>query len=84
MNFEYDRTADAVYILINDVKYGHSECLDETRFIDYGENGVIRGIELLFVGGGVELNSLPYQAKVKELLQRYGIKIYLDGAVPKK
>ena len=77
MKFEYDKNADAVYILINDVKHDHSKELDDTRFIDYGENGVIQGIELLFVGAGVDLTGLPYQAEVKELLDKNGIKTFI-------
>ena len=77
MKLEYDRNADAVYISINDVKQHHSEEIDESRFIDYGENGVVRGIELLFVAGGIDLTGLPYQAEIRGLLEANGIKIFL-------
>lgn len=74
MKFEYDQNADAIYISINDVRHHHSTEIDESRFIDYGENDVIQGIELLFVGSGVDLNGLPYQTEIKELLEKNGIK----------
>jgi len=77
MQFKYDRNADAVYVLINDVRHHHSTEIDESRFVDYGETGVVQGIELLYVGSGVDLNGLPYQAELKELLEKNGIKTFL-------
>ena len=77
MKLEYDKNADCVYILINDVKHHHTHELDEIRFIDYGENGVVQGIEFLFVESGVDLNDLPYQAEIKELLEKNSIKTFL-------
>ena len=77
MKFEYDRNVDAIYISINDVRHHHSQEIDESRFIDYGDNDVIRGVELLYVTSGVDLNDLPYQAEIKELLTQNGIKTFL-------
>lgn len=76
MKLKYDKNADAAYILINDVKHHHTQELDDTRFIDYGENGVVQGVEFLFVESGIDLNGLPYQAEIKELLEKNGIKTF--------
>lgn len=78
MKLDYDKHADAMYILINDVRHSHSVELDESRFIDYGENDVVQGIELLYVTGGVDLNGLPYQGEIKELLEKNGIKTFRE------
>jgi uncharacterized protein YuzE len=76
MKYQYDPNADCAYILINNLRYAYSKELDETRFIDYAEDGAVIGVELLYVSGGVDTSDLPYQSKIEKLLEQHGIKVY--------
>ncbi len=76
MEFQYDRDADCAYILINKLPYSYSKELDETRFIDYAEDGTVIGVELLYVGSGVDITGLPYESEIAKLLEQHNIKVY--------
>jgi uncharacterized protein YuzE len=76
MEYRYDHNADCAYVLINDLPHAYSKELDETRFIDYAEDGTVIGIELLYVSGGVDVSDLPYRAEVEKLLENNGMKVY--------
>ncbi|MFO7995953.1 MAG: DUF2283 domain-containing protein [Dehalococcoidia bacterium] len=76
MEYRYDHNADCAYVLINDLPHAYSKELDETRFIDYSEDGTVIGIELLYVSGGVDVSDLPYRAEVEKLLENHGMKVY--------
>lgn len=76
MQYQYDRDADAVYILINDLPFAYSIEIDESRFVDYAKDGTIIGIELLYVSGGVDITDLPFTSDVERMLNENGIKIY--------
>ena len=71
-----DTEADAIYILFVDIPYSHGKSLDDERHIDYGENGVVRGVELLCVSTGVITDDLPNRAEIEQVLEDRGIKIY--------
>lgn len=75
-DIRYDRKSDAIYILFNDIPYSYGKSLDDERHIDYGENGEIRGIELLCVSDGVTLDDLPHQAEIDRILVKWNIKIH--------
>jgi len=76
MKIKYDRKADAVYILLNDVPYAYGKDLDEERRVDYDAEGNPRGIELLCVSTGVITEDLPNRAEVERILGDRGIKVY--------
>jgi uncharacterized protein YuzE len=76
MKYQYDRNADAAYILINDLPFAYSNEIDETRFVDYAKDGTVIGIELLYVSGGVDISGLPFEDELEKLLEKNGIKIY--------
>lgn len=75
MGYEYDANADCAYILINKLPYAYSKEIDETRFVDYAEDGTVIGIELLYVSGGVDICDLPYESEVEQLLEKNDVKI---------
>jgi len=75
MKYEYDANADCAYILINGLPYAYSQEIDETRFVDYAEDGTVIGIELLYVSGGVDTCDLPYEAEVARLLEEHDVKL---------
>ncbi len=66
---EYDNGADAVYIYLRDVPYAYGTDLDDERRIDYGPDGAPRGIELLSVSHGVNLDGLPQRDVIAALLE---------------
>lgn len=76
MEYQYDLNADCAYILINNLPHAYSKELDETRFIDYAEDGTVIGVELLYVSGGADVSDLPYQSEITKLLEKHGIKVY--------
>ncbi len=76
MEYQYDTNADCAYILINNLRHAYSKELDETRFIDYAEDGTVIGVELLYVSGGVDTSDLPYQSEIEKLLEQHGINVY--------
>lgn len=49
MEIKYDSDADAMYIKLKDVKVHHTKEIEKNIIFDYGKNGDIRGIEILFV-----------------------------------
>ncbi len=73
---EYDRGADAVYIYLWDVPYAYGCDLDDDRRIDYGTDNAPRGIELLAVSHGVNLDDLPEREEIAALLAQHHLKVY--------
>lgn len=68
MKLEHDKKADAVYIHLSDAPYAYGRDLDDERRVDYSSDDKPIGIELLCVSQGINLDDLPEQAKVAELL----------------
>lgn len=70
--------ADAIYVMLNDSPVERSQTLDDFRIIDYSADGVVDGIEFLGVGGGIDLEDIPYSTTVEKLIHELnlGIKIF--------
>lgn len=47
MEIEYDKEADALYIEFKPGKVSKTEKVDKETFIDYFEDGTVKGIEIL-------------------------------------
>ena len=75
LKHKYDPKADAIYITLNSGVYHHGYDLDDDRRIDYDENNVPIGIEILSVSQGVDLRGLPYSQELIEIIKKYG---YID------
>lgn len=68
-DIRYDKKADVIYILFNDIPYSHGKSLDDERHIDYGKNGKVRGVALLCVSDGVILDGdLPHTSEIERVL----------------
>jgi uncharacterized protein YuzE len=77
MKLEHDRRADAIYIWLRpDVEQAFGLHLDDSRYVDYGDDNLPIGIELLHVSQGVNLDDLPEREAVGELLGRNKIKVF--------
>lgn len=74
MKVNYDRKADAIYVLFNDIPYAYGKSLDDERHIDYGQDGEVRGVELLCVSDGVNLIDLPNSTEITRILESNHIK----------
>jgi uncharacterized protein YuzE len=48
MRIELDEAADALYVVLSDAPYAYGKDLDDSRRIDYSEDGSVIGIEILF------------------------------------
>jgi len=76
LSIKHDLEADAIYILLNDTPYSYGKSLGDERHIDYGEDGEVRGVELLCVSDGVITDDLPNRAEIERALDDRGIKVY--------
>jgi uncharacterized protein YuzE len=71
VNVEYDQATDSLYIsLRDDVPRAFGRNLDESRYIDFGEDGQPIGIELLGVSRGVKTSGLPEEELVEKILRQ--------------
>lgn len=76
MRVEYDREADALYIWLRDLPYAFGVDLDHARHVDYAEDRLPVGIELLNVTRGVNLEDLPERATIERLLMDRDIRVF--------
>jgi len=76
VKLKYDKVADAIYIKLSDKPYAYGRDLDHERRIDFGEDGVPLGVELLCVSCGVITDDLPHRSEIEKLLREHDIKIY--------
>lgn len=76
MKIKYDRESDALYIYLNSKPYAFGQDLDDERRIDYADDSTPMGVELLYVGKGVNLEGLPEAVKIGKAIERKGIKTY--------
>jgi uncharacterized protein YuzE len=77
LSVEYSRAVDAMYIwLRRGVERTFGRKLDDSRYVDFGEDGRPIGIELLNVSRGVETEGLPEREAVEVLLARRRIRTF--------
>jgi len=76
MRLEHDEKANAIYIYLNDKPYAYGKDLDHERRIDYSVDGTPRGVELLCVSEGVNLDDIPQRGKIARLLEGKDIKVF--------
>lgn len=76
LKHKFDPKADSMYITLNSGVYDHGYDLDDDRRIDYNENNIPIGIELLSVSHGVDLKDLPYTQELVELIHNYGFEAF--------
>ncbi len=80
MKLKHDKIADAIYIKLSNMPYAYGKDLDDLRRIDYDAEGNPRGIELLCVSDGVNIDDLPHKNEIAEVLEANGIKTYTTVA----
>jgi hypothetical protein len=77
MKLKHDKIADAIYIKLSNMSYAYGKDLDDLRRIDYASDNTPRGVELLCVSKGVNVESLPRKSEIAEALEASGIKAYV-------
>lgn len=76
MQFEHDPRADAVYVWLRPgVEQAFGLNLDDSRYIDYGEDNLPIGVEFLGVSQGVDLEDVPEAEAIAQLLAEHKVKI---------
>lgn len=69
MLIQYDPEADAVYVKLRGaVGAIRSKRLDESRVVDYDDEGSVVGVEFLFVSRGIRLEDVPEREEVADAL----------------
>jgi len=76
MRHTFDEESNAVYIYLTEKPYSFGRRLDDERSIDYSDDGIPTGVELLYVSSGVNVTGLPESDEVAQLLDRIGILSY--------
>ena len=77
MRLEHDRLADAIYVWLREgVDQAFGLHLDDSRYVDYGEDNQPIGVEFLHVSRGVNLDEVPERDAVGRLLAKHKIKVY--------
>ena len=76
VRFKLDQQADALYVWLSSEPYAFGEDIDKERRIDYDANRRPRGVELLNVSGGVELDGLPNRDEIGRLLGKLKIRVF--------
>ncbi len=77
MRLEHDQEADAVYVWLREgVRRAFGNRLDDARYIDFGEDNLPIGVELLGVSRGVETEDLPEREAIERLLGERHIKVF--------
>ncbi len=75
MKLKYDEQAGALYIRISEANFDHTKTLDDNRRLDFGKDGTLIGIEILYPSLGVNVVGLPpSEAAVGRPLEKHGFK----------
>lgn len=76
IRYEYDKDADAIYVILSEEPYTFGEDLDRERRVDYAADRTPIGLELTCVRRGVDLRDLPARDELERLLSSLNIKVY--------
>jgi uncharacterized protein YuzE len=75
MKYKYDKSADCAYIQINDLPHAYTKEMDNTRIVDYAADGMVIGIELLYISDGVDTSNLPFESDLVKILTKHHVKV---------
>jgi uncharacterized protein YuzE len=71
----YDPDADMLYVRLSNEPVAKSHALDDSRIIDYSADGGVVGVEFVNAGEGIDLNDLPFQQRVEQLIGDSGYRL---------
>ena len=76
MLLEYDESVDAAYLIVSDAEWHHQARLDDSRGVNYAEDGSVIGIEILSPRrSGVLVDGLPFREDVIRVMRAVGFRI---------
>ncbi|MSQ26721.1 MAG: DUF2283 domain-containing protein [Dehalococcoidia bacterium] len=65
-----------MYIRVSEAQFDHTTILDDHRYLDFGKDGTLIGIEILYPSLGVSVVGLPpSEAAMGRLLKQHGFKL---------
>jgi uncharacterized protein YuzE len=74
---EYDKSLDVMYIWLRQgVERAFGQRLDDARYIDFGEDNLPIGVELLNVSCGVETEDLPEKEAIEQVLAAHDVRMF--------
>ena len=73
----YDRDADALYVRLSGASVARTTSLDDFRMIDYSADGAVVGVEFIDVTAGVDLEDVPFNQKIEDIIGQSGLDIKL-------
>jgi len=71
----YDREADALYVRLSGSPVAKTSSLDDFRMIDYSADGSVVGVEFIDVTAGIDLEDVPFNQKIEEIIGQSGLDI---------
>ena len=74
MILSYDPLTDSLYVFINPFPITCQEAASDYIDIDYAGDIVV-GIRFIYVTRGIDLDNIPYRAKIKKLLAKKGFPV---------
>ncbi len=79
MQIKHDPAADAVYVSFSEGRSAYTQDVDESRFVDFDQQGALLGIEFLNVDSGMRVGGLPVDIiALARALRQEGLPV-LDG-----
>lgn len=73
----YSPEADAFYIRLHAGRIDYTEPFegDDNRLVDYDENGLVLGVEILDAGIGIDLTGLPEAERIAKAAKKFKLPI---------
>jgi len=73
-SIEYDEEADVLYVrLAASAPVRRTVAIDDSRLIDYSEDGVVLGLEFIDASQGIDLRDLPFGPTAEQLIGDAGL-----------
>lgn len=73
---EHDEEADALYVLLGAGEIAKTKNFGDLRMVDYAADGTVIGVEFLNVSDGIELDELPCEEQLAELIAPLNLKVF--------
>jgi uncharacterized protein YuzE len=73
----YDQPGDAIYVYLREGKVVRTCSLSDYRNVDLDAEGRVLGVEFIDVSAGVDLQDVPERDRVEELIQGFGLPVFV-------
>ena len=72
---EYHRDIDILHVQLSDAEIVRTRELDIWRNVDFAEDGQVVAVEFVNASRGVDLQGVPRQAEVEQLVRQSGLRV---------